>query len=273
MPRIGVKCPVDGERIDDETCIACRTGCPRAQTHCVYTFEMLKGMMSSKGREHAHVSATMLGGCQRQTWLQAREDWHLDPERSYAALRGTVGHAFMEAHPEPGAIVEQRFELETPWGKLTGQIDKIHPGRKTITDFKTKPEDKRPLSKPQTDHIMQLNVYRYLVKHGWPQDPVKQGRKVLYRPGVPANIEIDRLELVYWTFGWVKQLEVPILEKREVLAHIERGMRALSRETPPDLPEDLDPVGHGHRGPSVLCRDWCPVRTHCLRHLLDQDDF
>jgi hypothetical protein len=264
MARIGIICPIDGAKISDEACLACRTGPPRAGEHCAYPYEMLRHMMDGSGRERAHVSATMLGGaCPRQTWLQSRCDWHLDPGRAYAALRGTVGHAFMERHPEPGAIVEQRFEAVIDGITVTGQIDKIHPGNRRITDFKTKPEDKAPPSRPQPDHVMQLNVYRWLVNYGWPQDRIAIGDDRAWIPGEPAGIGIDELELVYWTFGWVKRIAVPLLPEDQVLAYIRTGAAAQTGSECPPVPPGMDPFR------STFCREWCSVRHACIAHLAD----
>jgi hypothetical protein len=268
MPRAGIHCPIDQQNVSDETCLACRLGAPRAGVHCVYPFELLKGMMNDAGRERAHISATMLGGiCPRQTWLQSREPWHASPERMYPALRGTIGHAMVEMHPEPGAIVEQRFEAVIDGITVTGQIDKLHPGNRTITDFKTKAEGKKAPDAPQQEHIWQLNTYRWLVRHGWPQEPIRDGRTTLYTPGTPANIEIDRLFLVYWTFGWVAQIEVPVLPEAEVAHYIASGAAVQAAPEPPDVPGDLDPWR------STFCRDWCPVRMACVHRLADDDEF
>lgn len=273
MARAGIHCPIDGERIDDDTCLSCRTGAPRAGTHCDYPYEMLKGMMDDSGRERAHISATMLGGvCRRQTWLQARHDWHANPDRSYAALRGTLGHLVMERNPEPGAVCEQRFEIVLDGVTVTGQIDKIHLDRRTITDFKTKAETKTPPKQPQDDHVMQLNVYRYLVMHGWPQRVLAKdsaGHKLAkrYAVGKPAGIAIDRLELVYWTLGWVKRLDVPLLDDETVLRYMLDGALTQASDTCPAVPDDLDPAGLAGRA-SVFCTEWCPVRYECLDRMM-----
>lgn len=264
--RLGIRCPVDDACVDDATCLACRLGAPRAGTHCVYPYEMLRGMMDGSGREAAHLSATMLGGiCQRQTWLQQRTGYYVDPSKHWPALRGTIGHQLIEQYSEPGAIVETRFEIDLDGQRFTGQIDKFHPERKTLTDFKTKAESKRQPLEPQPEHVMQLNVYRWLLWHGWPQQPVGP-----YRPGEPARIPVDRMELVYWTFGWIAQLEVPTLEFSEVEEYIRNGLAVLTSEQAPSIPADLDPAGL--RGKvSTFCQNWCPVRRSCLQLLKDED--
>lgn len=274
MARVGIHCPIDGETVSDGECLACRTGAPRAGVHCDFPYEMLKGMMDDSGRERAHVSATMLGGvCPRQTWLQANRDWHANPDRTYAALRGTLGHLVMERNPEPGSVAEQRFEAEVEGYLVTGQIDKIHLGRRTITDFKTKAEDKKPPQRPQDDHVLQLNVYRWLVRHGWPQRVLAKdstGAKLprKFAVGTPAGIEIERLELVYWTLGWVKRLDVPILDDETVYRHIVEGLARQVDDVPPPVPDGLDPTGRRGRV-STFCADWCPVHHECLLSLIE----
>lgn len=278
MPRVGVECPVDGARISDEVCIACRTGAPRAGKHCHYTYEQLKGMTDDSGRETAYVSGTMLGGpCPRQTWLKARKPWYLDPDAGHNAFRGQIGHLMMEQHPEPGAVYEQRFEMTLPDGRIvTGQLDKIHFARKEITDGKTKGEDKELPEKPDIAYDRQLNFYRYLAWHGSPQKPITHDgtglplvRAIL--PGRPAHIEITSLYLNYWTFKHKgsRLIPVPLRAEADTLAYILSGAATQYADEPPPIPPRMDPAGM--RGKvSTFCALWCPVRRHCLELLLDE---
>lgn len=233
-------------------------------------------MTDDSGRETAHVSATMLGGiCPRQTWLKGRRPWYLNPERSYQAYRGTIGHLMLEQYPEPGAIYEQRFELVLPDGRIvTGKIDKLHPGRKEITDAKTKAEDKAQPKRPDAGYVWQLNFYRYLAWHGSPQvaithDGIGNPLDHPILPGRPANIPIERLQLNYWTFGWVKTIPVPLLAEEDVLNSILEGVSTQYDDEPPPIPAHLDPAGLKNGTPATFCRDWCPVREACLELLLD----
>lgn len=263
MPRVGVHCPVDGERIDDQACLSCKSGSPRPAcgTSCIYSFEMLKGMLDSSGRTTAHVSATMLtSSCPRRTWLEQNTSWHANPQAMFPAWRGTMGHRMTEAHPEPGCIYEQRFETRLRIGKttykVTGQIDKLDIRRSAITDFKTKTDSKiKRLKEPQADHVMQLNVYRWLVSTGWPQKRFELDGRI-YRPNEPANIVIDSLNLMYWSMETTKTMAAPIMELDEVAAWVEE--RVLGLQELPPIPDDLDP------NRSKLCTDWCAVRDECL---------
>lgn len=261
MPRVGIHCPVDHAEITDEECLACRTGAPRAGTHCLYTFEMLRGMMDRSGREKAHVSATMLtGACLRRTWLEQQTGWHANPQTAFAAWRGTMGHLLTERHPEPGCVYEQRFETVVDGQKVTGQIDKLDVGNRTITDFKTKTESNlRRLKAPQPEHVLQLNIYRWLVQVGWPQRKFSLDTQV-YAPRQPAKIEVDRLVLVYWSMDGPKLMEAPVMDLDEVAALVADRVKQL-QELPP-VPDDLDPTE------STLCTKWCAVRDACLREAI-----
>lgn len=261
MPRCGILCPVDQTKISDEECLSCRTGAPRAGEHCVFTFEMLAGMMDGSGRERAHVSATMLtSGCPRRVVLERQTDWHANPQTAFAAWRGTMGHAMTERHPEPGCVYEQRFETELAIAgrkqKITGQVDKIDLNQRLITDFKTKTESKlKRLKAPQPEHVLQLNIYRWLLTVGWPQRKLTVGDRV-YVPRKPAGIAIDRLRLVYWSMEGPKEMEAPLMELDEVEAVVRSRLELLSGLPP--VPDDLDPWK------SVICTKWCAVRDACV---------
>lgn len=231
-------------------------------------------MLDDSGRESAGVSATMLGGiCPRQTWLKQQTEWYANPERHYDAYRGTLSHLMLEQHPEPGSLAEHRFEVALPNGRIvTGKVDKVHPAQKKITDFKSKAEHKDAPERADKSYVWQLNVYRYLVFHGSPQTAITHdacGTELLspYLPGEPAGIVIDELELNYWTFGWVKELKVPVMPDDVILDYLLKGSSEQYAAAPPPIPDDLDP---GIKKTSKFCLNWCPVRTACLSYLLDE---
>jgi hypothetical protein len=266
MPRIGIQCVIDLTPVDDHTCLQCRTGTARAGTHCHFSYEMLKGMMDSSGRTSAHISATMLtAACQRKVWLEKREDYHVNPIRMFPAWRGTMGHLMTEAHPAPNIIYEHRFELDMTIDdiplKITGQIDKLDIDGKKIEDFKTKADAKMSkLRQPEPAHIWQLNIYKYLVKYGWPQQSFKHGSKT-YKPGKPAGIAIEELKLTYWSMQEPRAIIAPIYDEKDVESFIREKAANLVGECP-DIPDNLDP--HVDK----LCTDWCPVRSACMeRHI------
>lgn len=266
MARIGVLCCHTGEDLTDEEALKHAKGIGSGGIPCLYTYEMMAGMLDGSGRETAHYSATMLTGCKRQARLKVEEDYRIYPQRSFAAFRGTLGHLLTEHWPEPGYLYEKRFEIQFPdFPKpFTGQIDKLGIRQKAILDFKTKADAKVP-TEADPDHIWQLNMYRYLVKYGWPQEPflMRVGDTVReFGIGEPANIEINSLTLCYWSMAKVKIVPVPIIPYKEVEAFIKEGLAVLVAEETPEIPEDLDPFIH------PLCVDWCPVQEFCAIRML-----
>jgi hypothetical protein len=226
---------------------------------------MLSGIMDKSGRATAHISATMLTGiCLRQTRLEMETDYHVNPLRMFPAFRGTMAHQVVESFPEPGYIYEQRFETELVLrsGKklcITGQIDKLGITQRHIEDSKTKADAKlKKLSVPEPSHIMQLNIYRWLVYNGWPQKAfTHEGKK--YGKKKPSKIEIDTLKLVYFSMNEPKMLRAPVMNLEEVEAYVVQRAEELTQPLLPSIPDGLDPYV------SPLCRGWCPVRTACIQ--------
>jgi hypothetical protein len=262
--RCGVHCCLGGEDISDEEALQ------HAESGlCPYPPEIVQGMLDDTGRERAHISVTMLGGCRRQTWLKRREDWRVYLRQVYPAFRGTLAHALMEMYPDKGAILERRFELpiQLPGGStfLTGKPDKVSLRHRKIVDFKSKADSKIPIE-PDPDHVWQVNCYRYLVKHGYPQRGLvlRNGDRVIreYPEGQPAGIEIDKLEIVYFSMSSVRILPVVTLPEKEVEAYIYKGVQEVIQEKTPTIPEDLNPTRH------PLCTTWCPVNEFCVKRML-----
>ena len=294
MSRIGIKCAVDGALVTDEMCLACRTGTPRAGRHCDYSYEMLAAMMDSSGRSTAYVSASGTAPvCARQDWLLEREDYHLDPAQGYMAARGTMSHNWLQSTPQPGAIYEQRFQIDVPGFPVpfTGQLDKFwawsnwesefyYDWEWEIDDLKSKQDSKLPENEALRANIVQLNCYRYLLKYGSPQKRIDQdafGTPLGYAlvPGVPSNINVTRMKLSYFSMSRPKEIECPILPESEVEAIIRQTMTDRLSHTIIPL-KNLDPRKIFRDKETGLakgfCHNWCPVRGACVRALLDEEE-
>jgi hypothetical protein len=240
---------------------------------------MLAAMMDHRGRERAYISATMIASpCLRKVRLEQEVPYAASPLQLFPAVRGRLGHLLTEGWPEPGAVYEVRFEtrITLPNGKtvtLTGQIDKLSLAKGEITDFKTK-ERSLP-AKPEPAHIFQLNCYRYLVYHGWPQEEITHdsaGNPVTpIRPGTPARITIAAMRLFYWQPPYGRKHEHPVVELAVPEVDIDDEiLDRLARYTDhnlPDVPPHLDPYQ------SAFCCHWCSVNTACRRHLEDAAGF
>mgnify|MGYP001042077894 CR=1 FL=1 len=219
------------------------------------------------------------GLCLRKVRLEQEVDYVVAIEQLFPALRGKLSHHLTESWPEPSCLYEVRFELPIalPNGRtvrFTGQIDKLDPVNRTITDFKTK--DKALPTAPDPSHIFQLNCYRLLAAEGWPQQPVTADATGApldqpLLPGSPAGIHVDRLAVVYWTTARlastrrsepparVVSFDVPVLP--EIRQELIQRLLAFTDDTLPPVPPQLDPYS------SVFCREWCPVNAVCRARL------
>lgn len=297
MPRVGIQCPIDGARIDDATCLACRAGAPRAGRHCDFSYEMLAAMMDGSGRATAYVSASGTDPlCARQEWLMEREPYWTEPGRGFAAARGTMGHTWMQSWPQPGAIYEQRFQTDIPGYAIpfTGQLDKLWPHlipdvndpttwEWTIEDGKSKEDDKIPEKDAKRSNIYQLNSYHLLVWEGSPQQEISTdaygdplpGGLVLW-PGVPARLRVTRLLLYYFSMSRPKQMEAPIFPEARTKQIILDTMKRRTSPTILPVTRDLDPrrVFRDKETGAIkgYCHNWCPVKGACVAALLDEDD-
>jgi hypothetical protein len=225
-------------------------------------------MIEGSNRETAHISATMIGGCRRKTRLQMDNEWIGNPDQMFPGWRGTVAHLAMEEWPDPDCVYERRFEIRFPEYPVpfTGQVDKLDIIRRTITDFKTKKDKSIPRT-PEYEHVYQLNCYRYLVKHGWPQrsfgfDPKSTagtGPVRRFMHGTPAGIEVETLQLVYFSMEKVQIFHAELIPDEEIEDYIRSGLAEITAAEVPAIPEDLNPYSHR------LCTDWCPVNALCRR--------
>lgn len=280
MPRVGIQCAVDLATVTDEQCLACRLGAPRAGKHCDFSYEMLAAIMDSSGRQTAYVSASGTDPvCPRQDWLLERDDYIVNPSQAYHAARGTMAHTWMQSWPQPGAIYEQRYQVMIDGFDIpfTGQLDKHWEhleGEWTIEDGKSKKDDKLPDKGALKSNVIQLNCYRYLLKYGSPQKPITfdsygmllpHGRQFL--PGTPANINVTKLVLYYFSMSRPQAWEAPIMSDDEVHDIIVKTMTNRTSEIILPVPVGMTPWEPSETG---FCQNWCPVRQNCLASLLDE---
>jgi hypothetical protein len=288
--QVGVICPIDRACVSHADCRACATGpSPRPERWCAYSPEMIFGMTDDGSRRAtAHWSVTMLNGCLRQTRLQQATDYFVHLDRVFPAYQGTIWHLLTEYSPVPGVIYEQRFEVpfELTDGrviKLTGQLDAVDPLRRRIYDLKRKTESKEETRNNKTrrvykplpddvgeDYFRQLNNYRYLVYFGSPQQLVDRdafgnplpGGMILY-PGVPAQIEVDWLQLHMANSTEVQRYPCARCDFGATEAYLRSRLDVLLADELPPVPADLNPVS------SKFCVEWCAplVREACLNDL------
>jgi hypothetical protein len=112
------------------------------------------------------VSTTLLTTkCLRSEFLQRTEPFSEDPEKLWAAFRGTMYHGQLEYKAHPSSIAEARFKVELDGlGVLTGSPDLVDVVNGVQFDYKTNKENPK-FAYPWGNHVEQLNVNRWLVDH------------------------------------------------------------------------------------------------------------
>lgn len=92
-----------------------------------FPFEVLQGIARQESKEHRPdgITVTQLLGCSRAVYLEDTEQYSSDPQSNYAAFRGVIGHAMLEASPHPSSVPEHRFYRRYRGETISGQLDKF----------------------------------------------------------------------------------------------------------------------------------------------------
>ncbi len=115
-------------------------------------------------RDPSHVSVTDLTGCPRAKVIKIVDDYYFDIEKTLAAFRGTIVHEVLAKYAAENATVETRRYRDYKGYRLYGKPDSVvlrNSGRYHLIDFKT--TKRIPAYSPYTNHIAQVNVYRWLL--------------------------------------------------------------------------------------------------------------
>lgn len=145
----------------------------------------------SKEREDLNIefSPSSLSSCHRRKVLSKDNDYFIDIKAMYKPVRGSIFHQGLEHEPPPpgtfGVIRELRMSsvIDTVYGekKFWGKADEItllsvEEGmlHVKITDLKTKSEVTHELIEAEYEHVIQINMYAWLIKkflptylHSW----------------------------------------------------------------------------------------------------------
>lgn len=185
--QIGVRCP-RGE-IEWEECL---TKCAPNPLHpCDYTPDLLNLMRvdyADPDREPGVESftPTRLLGCQRRGVLEGDADYFVDVDGAYKMVRGHMVHRLMELANYPSAVSVMRekrmgVQVETSFGPklFTGKADlivlkqvthNIRDGKPEfiyhckVVDYKSTSEIKHELVEAKPEHVLQVNMYAWLVQ-------------------------------------------------------------------------------------------------------------
>ena len=279
---------------------------------CTFTADMLAAMRAEAEhdeQEELVFTPSRLLSCDRRAGLEVSigEEgglgW-LDVKASYPLFRGNMVHALMERVLEvpgyEGLVREVRFsvEVDTKYGPkvFSGKSDCVtikemiplkRPGevdawllRCKVTDYKSKKKIEHYLTRPQREHSMQVNMYRWLVEPCLPD----YLRTVWEAPEATIVVLVDELEIAYVDMDRTRRFTsagplqdtgkrlnrkapyeyetlvldpIPLIAREQIAAwvvkHVESRIKAQTEELPPPLEGDA----------AWIC-DYCPVRQFCF---------
>lgn len=257
MPITATRCVNTGEILSPQDCIACAEGPIGPRGRCQYTGAILRAMYANdEDRRDAGISASGLTGCGRQTFLKLVEDYTVDPNALWPALRGTLFHYMPERHHADQLIVEVRFRKEyLPGQFLTGKIDEYDPISQTLIDYKSTERLPKPTDLAidgfKESWVYQTHIYRWLLDGGTRLDT-----------GEVISLPVRRINIIAFSMMAVRRYTVPALKKSEVTSYI--------IEHADEIQEALDGGAWPRRKydpeRSKLCTVYCPVRESCRSH-------
>ena len=274
MPAKYFKCP-DGQKIEITECYK----------HCRMVERcMVLPVLKSVGKIrpwYGKPSVTQLLKDTRQTYLEIKNDYAIDPQKSIASMIGTNSHSLMEGNVPNGFLSEVRLEDDI----TSGQFDAYDMKNKTLIDFKffgayriAMALGKRARwvnkgvyvrgakkSQPKWEQVYQdggvrdvleiskqLSYYKYLMKqHGLEVNEIKV--QMLIRGGldkVAKSYGLDRMSYVIRLNG-ISERWIRLYMK----AKYDRLMKALETDELPPLCKD--------RWNDLRCKDYCSVNEFC----------
>ncbi|MDP2659712.1 MAG: PD-(D/E)XK nuclease family protein [Dehalococcoidia bacterium] len=230
MPVIGFDCPFKG-KVDFHFCL--RDAATQNQP-CQFTYPVLKGMVHNERKLRHGIHVTSLLSCLRKVVLEQRHDLYVSPEHSYWPFRGQLAHAIVQMAQEENAVTERTFKRQVEGITIVGTPDVIYPEKNLLVDYKT--TAMVPKKGPYPQHVLQVNIYRWLVQ---------------------AHYHVDRMEIVYLDMKGAGREPVPVMPLEEVEAFILPRARILKRgleggELPPQIGEE----GRWQ------CWGYCPFSHH-----------
>lgn len=224
-----------------------------------FPYEVLRGMYENETKERPDsISVTQLLGCPRKVFLEATEDYAVEPADNYAAFRGMIIHGILE-HAGDDATVEQRITREYRGVTISGQPDNLRivqvedgeSKRTLLRDWKS--TKKLPYyDNAYTHHQEQVNIYRWLLGLDWRLTdleivylsmeglkviPLKRGGKNRYGRAIANQV---------WT-------------DEQVEAFLDQKLMILSAQR-----KHGTPVAYHNVDEADLWQcDYCPVRARC----------
>lgn len=122
MPLVGFLCPDKQGTLMDDCLDECRL-CDELEAGRCMPPRTLRLIAAGSREWTGKPSVTQLLNGSRQSFLEIKKDYFVDPFERASAVLGTVGHSILESHIRAEELAEQQFELDG----ITGRIDYYTP--------------------------------------------------------------------------------------------------------------------------------------------------
>lgn len=287
MPLVGTICCRTGEPSRFDSCVNCaKYGVPEP---CQHPFPLITAMRDNKSSRQAAegtLSATTLLDCTRFHLLSQDYEYYESPESFEARFKGTLVHAGLEkmVDEEDDVINEVRFfkELKSdlPNGYtwiISGTPDVVLPEFQVYINYETrtgriidgKSAGRRSLHPDMVaddNHIRQVNIYRWLLKGGWYEEPIYDSATGMVASRREVDIDINSAVIWYIGDKGLQEVEVPCWPIDVVEGMIKQLVAPLEDyQLPPILPSKY--VTRRKTGITEEVRNWkcdrCPLRGVC----------
>lgn len=280
MPLAGLTCCRTGEPARFDDCVMCaKYGTPEPCAHPFPLITAMRDNKSSRSSAEGTLSATTLLDCTRFHVLSPDHDYYEAPEDFEARFKGTLVHAGLEkmVDEEDDVINEVRFFKQLGDWTISGTPDVILPQFQVYKDYEQvtgriidgKSAGRRSLHpdmKADDNHVRQVNIYRWLLKGGWYEEPVFNSATGIQ--SVRREVDIDINSAVIWYIGDrdLQEVEVEVWPIDVVEGMIRQLVAPLEDyELPPILPSKY--VTRRKTGITEEVRNWrcdrCPLREVC----------
>ena len=243
---VGVYCEKqskDHPYISFSTCLNCARTCINK---CPLTTPILKGIFSHIKEEKENITATTLSGCPRELALVRRKNIYIDPMREIWAFRGVLSHQIVNFNQDTeGVITEKRFHGNIGGIEFSGQPDEYVIEKKFLRDYKTC-ERVPTYNSPFTNHITQLNLYKYLLSFN--------------------GYEVEKVEVVYISMKEVKRLACSVKGDKWLNDYILPKLKVMKLvvDDPTFLPPKAEPRDENY----WQCNGYCDTPQLCWNNFI-----
>lgn len=257
MPIKGFICP-DGKNVCAKDCLnGCRLKDKYFAQRCLPEGFLLASL-PSKDRPKDTLSVTELTKPLLQIVLERNVDFFVNPMGSFAAIRGSASHYFLEKIATSDDLESGRYICERRIRNdlFSGQIDVFDKVNGIIWDYKFVHSYKLKLMKSSVEehaqeYVFQQNAYRILLEGSGE----KVNQMLIFAAAYDAKAIPGKADLLYGI------VQVPRIDDKIILDRAKRQIEDVAFYTdsyPNTLPDKCEETWGGKR-----CSDYCAVNFAC----------